>query len=223
VAWDPAGGTSKGRYKTRAIAGGFGVVQDYEQRRGGKVTFSGHGVFGYDVVHAIERLPKTIAAGQGRADVHLALFRSALVVDVASNRCRLIEARSPAWATDGTGFEPPAPGPAPSVPAAPVPDDVADTMTREAFCRKVDTALAHIAIGDIYQVQVGHEIVIRSAITPLEVYRRLRARNPAPYMYLTTLGGLTLIGASPEVLFRLEGRRIVMRGGGITPGRREEM
>jgi hypothetical protein len=48
-AWDPAGGTSKGRYKTRAIAGGFGVVQDYEQRRGGKVTFSGHGVFGYDV------------------------------------------------------------------------------------------------------------------------------------------------------------------------------
>jgi anthranilate synthase component I len=186
----------------------------------GGYRFGFFGVFGYDVVHAIERLPKTIAAGQGRADVHLALFRSALVIDVASNRCRLIEARSPAWAPDGTGFEPSAPGPAASVPAAPVPDAFVDTMTRETFCRKVDTALAHIAIGDVYQVQVGHEIAIRSAIAPLEVYRRLRARNPAPYMYLTTLGGQTLIGASPEVLFRLEGRRIVMRPlAGTTPRR----
>lgn len=47
-AWDPKGGKSKGRYKARAIADGFGVVQEYEQKRGGKVTFTGHGVFGYD-------------------------------------------------------------------------------------------------------------------------------------------------------------------------------
>lgn len=47
--WEPKGGKAKGRYKTRAIAGGFAFVQDYEQLRGGKVTFTGHGVFGYDV------------------------------------------------------------------------------------------------------------------------------------------------------------------------------
>jgi anthranilate synthase component I len=181
----------------------------------GGYRFGFFGMLGYDIVHAIERLPRTIAPRQGRADVHLALFRSALVTDVASGRCRLIEARSTAWSPDGTAFEPPAPASAPATPptppAAPRPLAVADTMTREDFCRKVDTALAHIGIGDIYQVQVGHEIAIRSSIAPLDVYRRLRARNPAPYMYLTTLGGQTLIGASPEVLFRLEGRRIVMR------------
>lgn len=47
-AWDPVGGKAKGRYRTRPIAGGFGVAQDYEQKSGGKVTFTGHGVLGYD-------------------------------------------------------------------------------------------------------------------------------------------------------------------------------
>jgi hypothetical protein len=46
--WDPQGGPAKGRYKVRAAAGGFGVVQDYEQKRGGKVSYVGHGVLGYD-------------------------------------------------------------------------------------------------------------------------------------------------------------------------------
>jgi len=46
--WDPKGGTAKGRYKARVIAGGFGVAQEYEQKQGGKVVFTGHGVFGYD-------------------------------------------------------------------------------------------------------------------------------------------------------------------------------
>ncbi len=45
---DPKGGKSKGRYKARSINGGFAVVQEYEQRIGGKVTFTGHGVFSYD-------------------------------------------------------------------------------------------------------------------------------------------------------------------------------
>lgn len=46
--WDPAGGKAKGRYKVRAAVGGFGVVQEYEQKRGGKVSYVGHGVLGYD-------------------------------------------------------------------------------------------------------------------------------------------------------------------------------
>ena len=46
--WDPHGGKAKGKYTVRAIAGGFGLAQDYEQKCGGKVTFTGHGVLGYD-------------------------------------------------------------------------------------------------------------------------------------------------------------------------------
>ena len=46
--WDPAGGTASATVTNRWIADGFAVVQDYQQRRGGKVTFSGHGVFWFD-------------------------------------------------------------------------------------------------------------------------------------------------------------------------------
>lgn len=46
--WDPTGGTATARVVNRWVADGFAVVQEYEQRRGGKVTFSGHGVFWWD-------------------------------------------------------------------------------------------------------------------------------------------------------------------------------
>lgn len=48
VPWDPAGGSAKGRYKVRAAFDGFGVIQDYVQKRGGKTSYAGHGVMGYD-------------------------------------------------------------------------------------------------------------------------------------------------------------------------------
>jgi len=46
--WDPAGGTADARIVNRHILDGFGVVQEYEQTRGGGVNFKGHGVFWYD-------------------------------------------------------------------------------------------------------------------------------------------------------------------------------
>jgi hypothetical protein len=46
--WDPVGGKASATVTNRWIADGFAVVQDYEQRRNGKVTFRGHGVFWYD-------------------------------------------------------------------------------------------------------------------------------------------------------------------------------
>jgi hypothetical protein len=46
--WDPAGGSARARVTNRSILDGFGVVQEYEQERGGRVNFRGHGVFWYD-------------------------------------------------------------------------------------------------------------------------------------------------------------------------------
>ena len=46
--WDPAGGTARATVSNRWIVDGFAVMQTYEQRRDGKVTFRGHGVFWFD-------------------------------------------------------------------------------------------------------------------------------------------------------------------------------
>ncbi len=46
--WDPAGGTASARMTGRVALGGFAVIGDYEQRRGGQVTFTGHSVHTID-------------------------------------------------------------------------------------------------------------------------------------------------------------------------------
>ncbi|WP_424187684.1 anthranilate synthase component I family protein [Actinokineospora sp. G85] len=99
-------------------------------------------------------------------------------------------------------------GPAP---AAPCPLAVSDSVGREEFLSWVRRCLEHIRVGDLYQVQVGHRIDVRTELDHVEVYRRLRARNPSPYMYLVNQAGTALIGASPELLFRLREGRVVMR------------
>lgn len=50
-AFDPVGGKAIGRVRNVPALDGFAVVQDYEQERGGRVTFRGHGVFRYDTTH----------------------------------------------------------------------------------------------------------------------------------------------------------------------------
>lgn len=47
--WDPVGGTRTGRCEARVAMGGFFVVSDYEQTKDGRVSYRGHGVYGYDV------------------------------------------------------------------------------------------------------------------------------------------------------------------------------
>lgn len=46
--WDPKGGVATGRNRHTLSLGGFALLTDYEQERGGTVTFAGHGVYTYD-------------------------------------------------------------------------------------------------------------------------------------------------------------------------------
>ena len=46
--WDPQGGTAMGRVENKTALGGFVLVQDYKQERGGRTTFEGHGIFSWD-------------------------------------------------------------------------------------------------------------------------------------------------------------------------------
>jgi hypothetical protein len=46
--WDSAGGPAVARVSNRLALDGFAVVQDYEQERGGAVSFRGHAVLRWD-------------------------------------------------------------------------------------------------------------------------------------------------------------------------------
>jgi anthranilate synthase component 1 len=88
------------------------------------------------------------------------------------------------------------------------PLQVRSNIEQAAFERHVRAAKEHIAAGDIYQVVLSQRFEAELGADPFTVYRALRHVNPSPYMFFLRLGGLSIVGASPEMLVRVEGRRI---------------
>jgi anthranilate synthase component I len=95
-----------------------------------------------------------------------------------------------------------------SRPPDPEPLAFTSNLTRDAFEAHVRTAKEHIAAGDIYQVVVSQRFEADVTADPFTVYRALRHVNPSPYMYYLRVGKLAIVGSSPEMLVRVEGRRV---------------
>lgn len=88
---------------------------------------------------------------------------------------------------------------------------VSSNMTRESYLTMVEAAKAYIAAGDIIQVVPSQRFEAPLTAHPFNLYRSLRTINPSPYMFYLRLGDLTLVGASPETMVRVEGRAITLR------------
>ncbi|HEY5902908.1 MAG TPA: anthranilate synthase component I [Anaerolineales bacterium] len=104
----------------------------------------------------------------------------------------------------------------PAAPQAMRPSSARSNFTQEAFEERVRTAQEHIAAGDIFQVVLSQRFDRESDAEPFDVYRAVRRLNPSPYMFFFDFGvvngePLTLVGSSPEVFARLEGRTASLR------------
>jgi anthranilate synthase component I len=78
------------------------------------------------------------------------------------------------------------------------------------YLAAVETAKEHIRAGDAFQIVVSQRFEAETSADPLDVYRVLRASNPSPYMYLLRFDDVDVVGSSPEVLVRVDGRRALM-------------
>jgi anthranilate synthase component 1 len=84
-------------------------------------------------------------------------------------------------------------------------------MTREEYERIVERAKEYIAAGDIFQVVLSQRFRVKTDVDPFSVYRVLRTLNPSPYMYYLQFEAETIVGTSPELLVRVEDRKVEMR------------
>jgi anthranilate synthase component 1 len=80
--------------------------------------------------------------------------------------------------------------------------------SQEAFERSVLRIKEHIVAGDIFQAVLSRKMECRITSDPFSVYMALRKINPSPYMYYLDFGDEKVIGASPEMLVRVEKRRV---------------
>jgi len=79
------------------------------------------------------------------------------------------------------------------------------------FKAAVEKAKRYIFDGDIMQVVLSQRMSQPFAAPPLSLYRALRSLNPSPYMFYYDMGDHHVVGASPEILVRLENGTVTAR------------
>lgn len=88
---------------------------------------------------------------------------------------------------------------------------VSANMSPADFKNMVRKAKEYIRAGDIIQVVLAQRFQTTWQSEPFSVYRALRKINPSPYLFYLRFDDEYLIGSSPEVLVRLENRKIEVR------------
>ena len=75
----------------------------------------------------------------------------------------------------------------------------------------VAQAKEYILAGDIFQVVLSQRFSAKLTCDPLAIYRAVRHINPSPYLFYLHVDDTVLIGSSPEILVRKEGKRAIVR------------
>lgn len=86
--------------------------------------------------------------------------------------------------------------------------DIRSNMDDDAYAAMVTRAKEHIRKGDVFEVVLSRIFSAPCTQPPSQLFRNIRRINPSPYEFLMQMGGEQLVGASPEMFVRVEGRRV---------------
>lgn len=179
------------------------------------------GYFGYDTVRYIEkRLARSNKRDElGTPDILLLVSEEIAIVDNLSGKLSLVVYAEPgkpgAYAAARARLavlleKLRAPVKLPE--SAPTQSEPAISGFGEAaYYKAVERAKKYIFEGDIMQVVPSQRMSKPFHASPLSLYRALRALNPSPYMFSFNFGDFHVVGASPEILARLEGDVVTVR------------
>ena len=179
------------------------------------------GCFGYDTVRYIEpRLAKTEKKDVlGTPDILLLLSEEIAIVDNLSGKLTLVVYAEPGVPNAygraqkrlkdlvGKLREPV------SVPVEvrAEPSEPVSSFGEEAFKAAVQKGKDYIVEGDIMQVVLSQRMSKPFGASPLALYRAIRSLNPSPYMFYFNFEDFQVVGASPEILVRLEDKDVTVR------------
>src|SRR6266404_1897001 len=185
------------------------------------------GYVAYDAVRFFERLPATLPDDLGLPELYFIVPESILVFDNVAQSIKIVvnaDLRDPA--TDPRrAYDAAAArveelvarlGAALRFPEAITDGDVAPPpvrahLDRAEFGALVERAKEYIRAGDVIQVVLAQRMEVPLRAAPFNVYRALRTIDPSPYMFYLQLGEQILVGASPEVMVRVEDGEITVR------------
>jgi anthranilate synthase component I len=179
------------------------------------------GVFGYDLVRAVEPLGAPNPDPVGLPDMALMLTDGLLVFDHLKHTITILVNANLEAQPDVDRAYADAVAQIAQVREAltgPVPREHAraprempefeSNMPREDFEAMVERIVRYIHAGDAFQVVPSQRWSAVSPVEAFSIYRGLRAVNPSPYMYFLDFGDFQVAGASPEPLLTVSGRHV---------------
>lgn len=173
------------------------------------------GCLAYDVVRYFERVPDTATDELNVPDVAFMLVDTLVIFDHAKHQL-IVLANAHDTGDRDEAFDDAVrridaitealkqPLIVPDTTVEPVTDELQSNMPREKYEANVEASKEYIAAGDAFQIVMSQRFSRRTNASPLTIYRGLRATNPSPYMFLLQYGDFSLVGASPEMMVRLE-------------------
>jgi anthranilate synthase component 1 len=186
------------------------------------------GFLAYDIVRCFEKIPETANDDLGLPDFHLMFTDTVLCFDNVRQTLKIIaNVQVEEFASTKMAYQsarvkideiierlkrPAVPPFLEGASNVAINDaSITSNMTREGYMAMVSAAKEYIAAGDVIQVVPSQRFEAPLTAHPFNIYRSLRTINPSPYMFYLRLGDQTLVGASPEVMVRVEGREITLR------------
>jgi len=91
------------------------------------------------------------------------------------------------------------------------PADINSSVGADAFRSAVERAIRYVHDGDVMQVVLSQRLSRPYSGSSLSLYRALRSINPSPYMFYFDFADFQVVGASPEILVRLEHGTVTVR------------
>ncbi len=207
--------STRGFDKLREISAGFAPVQipDLPPFLGGGV-----GYFAYDLIRQFEKLPSIAEDDLKMDDYQVMYFSTLLAFDHLRHRIHIITNIFNDRGTDNLEgkyqdallrieqiekrLTVPISLPSPAVQTT-IPDPVSN-LSESTYYENVATAKSHIFAGDIFQVVLSQRFAMDVTCDPFDIYRALRFVNPSPYMFFLRMDNLHLVGASPEMLVKVQ-------------------
>jgi anthranilate synthase component 1 len=182
------------------------------------------------MVRLIERLPRHLRDEIGLYDAMLMFYHGIIAFDHVQHRLWIVRNVFTEGTTVGLRakynaavreirrtrkvLEQPVPGEQPRKEAGRKKHDrlkVDSNFRRNEYLAAVRRAKHYIRAGDIFQVVISQRFSAKTKAEPFAVYRELRALNPSPYLFYLQMNDVCIVGSSPEMLVKVQGRDVFYR------------
>jgi anthranilate synthase component 1 len=191
------------------------MVAGYEEA-GLSIPFTGGavGYVGYDVIRQYERLPMQNEDEIGVPEACLMFYSTFICYDHFEHRMMVVRNVLPGDSESYGEIAEQLGGVCRAAEAGVAVRELRDAdrdkvlqanMSKERYCSMVDSAKEYIRAGDIFQVVLSQRLRFRTSSRPFDIYRRLRSKNPSPYLYFIDFGSFQAAGSSPEALVTVHG------------------